>query len=225
MPARSNPPEKTDVERSRSRSSSFNRSYDQPTGVAERLLALRPWFRSLQQPEAIGESIPDLTRAHGGHARRGQLDRPAGARRGVGRSRHRGGGLRVVQARSRAARRGRARRTTSTASDGPPSSASGEPTAASRRPPAGLARRGEDLCTSDRPRIVRQPSGRVQHVLAVVDHEQQPLARDRFGDGVDQRDVALRRDTQRCRNGRCHGGRLADRISRSSSSAYASVAN
>jgi hypothetical protein len=43
-------------------------------GVTERLLALRPRFRTLQETEAIGESIPDLMGTHGRHPRRSQLD-------------------------------------------------------------------------------------------------------------------------------------------------------
>ena len=43
-------------------------------GLAERELAFRTLARSLQQPEPIGEAIPDLDGAHRGHARRGQLD-------------------------------------------------------------------------------------------------------------------------------------------------------
>ncbi len=54
-------------------------------------------------------------------------------------------------------------------------------------------------------------AGGVEHVLAVVDHEQQPSAGDRLGDGVDQLGVTLRSDAQSRRNGGRHRRRVADR--------------
>ena len=66
--------------------------------VAQRELAFRARRRPLQQPEPIGESIPDLDGAHRGHPRGRQLDARAGARRAVVADLgHRRRGLRVAE--------------------------------------------------------------------------------------------------------------------------------
>ena len=130
--------------RARRRSS---RSYDHVDRVAQRELPLRPRRRPLQQPEAIGEPVPYLDRAHRGHARRRQLDaerEPVEGRADLG---HRVGG-RPRSPSPKSGRTARARSTNSvTASEvAPPSSASGgtvntvSPSTRER-----LARRGEDL--------------------------------------------------------------------------------
>ena len=115
--------------------------------VAERELALRARRRPLQQPEPVGEPIPDLDRAHGRHARGGQLD---AEREPVERSRRSRSPRRRSPGRRspKSGRTARARSTNSvTASEvAPPSSASGG-TASTVSPSTaeGLARRGEDL--------------------------------------------------------------------------------
>ena len=65
--------------------------------MAERELAFRPRRRPLQQPEPIGEPVPDLDRAHGRHPRRGQLDAEREPVEGLADLGHRVGGLRLAE--------------------------------------------------------------------------------------------------------------------------------
>ena len=79
--------------------------------MAERELSFRPRYRSLQQPESIGESIPDLDRAHRRHSGGGQLDAQREPVEGLADLGHRGRGIRLRRARSWAGRLGLDRRT------------------------------------------------------------------------------------------------------------------
>ena len=62
-------------------------------GVAEGELSFRARRRPLQQPEAIGESVANLDRTHGRHARGRQLDSQRQPVEGLADLGHRGGGL------------------------------------------------------------------------------------------------------------------------------------
>ncbi len=66
--------------------------------MAERELTFGRLGRALQQPEPVGEAIPDLERAHRGHPRRGQLDAEREAVERLADLGHRGGGLRFAEA-------------------------------------------------------------------------------------------------------------------------------
>ena len=162
------------------------------------LLALGPAVRSLQQPEAIAEAVPHLDRAHGGHARRGQLDPQRESVEGRADLCDRGGGLRVVQPEAGAGRAGALHEqrdrigrdaTLERQWRDRQQRLAGHPQVLARGGKyLGIAAPAEDLADG-------RACG-LEHVLAVVDHQQQATAGDGFGDGVDQLDVSLRRDAQ-----------------------------
>ena len=180
--------------------------------VAECEVSLRPGRRSPQQSEAIGEPVPYLDRAHGGHARRGQLDsqrEPVECLADLG---HRGGGVALSQPEvgTHSARSVHEQR------DGIGGLASlqrerwhGEHRLAVEH--ERLACGCEDL---DVPRAAEhRGDGRTrsgENVLAVVHHQEETASGQRFGDSVDQRRVAPRRDAQNRRDGCGHRVRVAD---------------
>ncbi len=65
--------------------------------MTQRELTLRTRHRPSQQPEPIGESIPHLDRAHGGHARGRQLDAEREPVERLADLGHRGRGLRFPE--------------------------------------------------------------------------------------------------------------------------------
>ena len=164
----------------------------------QRLLPLRLALRSAQQSEAIAESIPHLDGTHGGHPSRCQLDTEREPVECLADLRHCRGALRVVQAETDACRAGsldeqldrvrgdatieRKRRNRQQRLTGNPQ------VFTRRRQNLGVPGPTEDLSDG-------RASG-VEHMLAVVDHQQEPSAGNGLGDGVDQFDVSLRRDAQ-----------------------------
>ena len=65
--------------------------------MAERELSFGVRRRTLQQPEPIGQSVPDLDGAHGRHARGRQLDPEREPVEGLADLGDRGGGLVLVE--------------------------------------------------------------------------------------------------------------------------------
>ena len=180
--------------------------------MAQGELARRPRCRSLQEPEPVGETVVDLDRAHRRHAGRRQLDPERQAVERLADLGHRVGGLRFPQA--------------EVGSDGArPVDEEGHGVGGrsavqrQRRHDDGrfavdaqdLARRRQDgdasRCAQDR--LDRRGRCREQ-VLAVVEHEEQLAASQCFGDGVNERDVALGRDAQHRGDRRRYRPRVGD---------------
>ena len=181
--------------------------------VAERELTFRARCRPLQEPVPIGESVPDLHRAHGGHAGSGQLDPQREPVQGLADLGHRGGGVRLREAEVRS--HGSGSIDEQRRGIGGHSAVQGQGRDGDHRLPAdrqGLARRRQDLhaCGPPEDRLDRRSRGG-QDVLAVVDHQQEQPTSERIGDRVDERRLALWRDAERGRDGRGNGGRVADR--------------
>ena len=159
--------------------------------MAQRLVALQAPPCARQQPEAVVEPIADLRRAHRHHPGRRQLDRQrdaveAPADLGRPRARRPASAEREAAAdragpldeqRDRRGRRPRRRRR-----------AAGRATAARRRGRAPRATSPAPSTVRARARIAStELGGRVEHVLAVVEHDQQPPAGQRLGDAVGHR--------------------------------------
>ena len=178
----------------------------------QRLLALRPKFRSPQQSEAILESIPDLDRTHGSHPSRGQLDPQGEPIEGLADLGHCGGALRVVQPEARTSGAG----PLDEQLDGIGCDAALERQRRDRLQrlagdPQVLARGGQDLgvpgATED---LSDGCASGTEHVFAVVHHQQETPAGHGLGHGVDQFDISLGCDAQCGRNGCRHRRRVID---------------
>ena len=182
--------------------------------VAQRLVAFQPAPASRQQPEPVTETVAHLLRAHRHHPRRRQLDRQRDPVQPPADLRHRVRVVGLVQREARSDRPGRVRRTTpppptrprrATSSDGTGHSCSA-PTRSPSRDVAitfTVAVRGQDR--------LDQVGRRVEHVLAVVQHDQQPPPRQGLGDAVGHRQPGLGGDAQDGGHRVGHGGRIADR--------------
>ena len=181
--------------------------------MAERELSFRPRCRPLQQPESIGESIPDLDRAHRRHSGGGQLDAQREPVEGLADLGHRGGGLRLREPEVGPDGSGPVDEQRDGVGGHAPRQSQrchGE-----HRLPVdreGLARRREDLHAAgpSEDRLDRR-SRRGQDVLAVVHHQKELPTAERIGHRVDECRVALWRDAEHGRDGRGDGGRVADR--------------
>ncbi len=175
--------------------------------VAQCELTLRARRVALQQAEPVGESIPDLHRAHRRHPCRGQLDAQWQSVDGLADLSHRGRGRRILELEVRTDR--------SSPVDEELSCVGGHASVERQRRhrrdrfgrhPERLARRRHDPHVSGSPEDRLDRARRRAHdVLAVVGDEQHVTPGERVGDRVDQRHVSLRRDAQhRRQRGRDH---------------------
>ena len=180
----------------------------------QRLLPVWRGFWSLQQTESVGESIPDVPRAHRGHPRRRQLDPQRQCVEHVADLDHRGGcaGILEPELRPDGARpvdeqRDRIGcRATFTAQTATRIEAS------LRQPPVTRAMsRGSSTFPDRRRMAAMADAAAISTCSQLSTDEQQPLTGERLGHGVDQRGVALRRDAQRRRDGGGHRVPITDR--------------
>ena len=182
--------------------------------MAQRLVAFQPAPRPRQQPEPVTETVADILGAHRHHPRRRQLDRQRdpvqaptdlrhrrrprpsspSAKPGV----HRLGSFHEQLHRRRRRPRRRRRATAPATTARPPTRSPSRDVAITFT----VVGAGQDR--------LDQVGGRVQDVLAVVQHDQQPPPRQRLGDAVGHREPGLGGDAQHGGHHVGHRRRVAD---------------